>query len=309
MLFLRQSTASQNVLIGPFVDDTDGTTPETALTIANTDIRLSKNGGNLAPKTLGGATHDEAGWYQITLDATDTNTVGSLQAHVKVVGALMVHAEFHVLEEAIYDALFAAAAKGFDANQRVDVGSWLGTAAATPTAAGVPVVDVTHVAGLTTNVSTMPTNISDILTDTADMQPKIGTPVADVSADIAAVQADTNDIQTRLPAALVGGRMDANASAIAGDATSAARLKQGAKGVLDVVVGTGSTTTTVKLSTVNGVAPSAVNDFYNGAVLVFLTGALAGQRTDITGYVGSTTTATVTALTSAPANGDTAVIV
>lgn len=128
MLFLKQSTASQTVLIGPFVDDTDGATAETGLTIANTDIRLSKNGGNLAAKNSGGGTHDEAGWYQITLDATDTNTVGTLQLHVKVSGALMVHAEFHVLEEDIYDALIGASAAGFDSNQRVDVGSWLGTA-------------------------------------------------------------------------------------------------------------------------------------------------------------------------------------
>lgn len=112
MLYLKQSTASQSVLIGPFVDDTDGTTAETGLTIANTDIRLSANGGNLVAKNSGGATHDEAGWYTITLDATDTATVGRLQLHCKMSGALMVHHEFQVLEETIYDALFAASAAG-----------------------------------------------------------------------------------------------------------------------------------------------------------------------------------------------------
>lgn len=110
MLYLKQSTASQSVLIGPFVDDTDGTTAETALSIANTDIRLSKNGGNLAAKNSVGATHDEAGWYTITLDATDTNTVGRLQGHVKVTGALMVHFQATVVEEAVYDMLFASGA-------------------------------------------------------------------------------------------------------------------------------------------------------------------------------------------------------
>ncbi|NIL96467.1 MAG: hypothetical protein GTO62_04815, partial [Planctomycetales bacterium] len=35
-----------------------------------------------------------------------------------------------------------------DANDRVDVGSWLGTAAATPTIAGVPEVDITHLVGV-----------------------------------------------------------------------------------------------------------------------------------------------------------------
>lgn len=112
MLYLKQSTASQSVLLGPFVDSTDGDTAETGLSIANTDIRLSKNGGNMAAKNSGGGTHDEAGWYTITLDATDTDTVGRLQLHCKMSGALMVHAEFQVLEETVYDALFAASAAG-----------------------------------------------------------------------------------------------------------------------------------------------------------------------------------------------------
>jgi len=127
MMYLKQSTASQSVLIGPFVDDTDGTTPETGLTIANTDIRLSANGGNLAAKNSGGGTHDEAGWYAITLDATDTATVGRLQLHCKMTGALMVHNDFHVLEEAVYDDLFAASAGGYlkptTAGRTLDVAS------------------------------------------------------------------------------------------------------------------------------------------------------------------------------------------
>ena len=39
-MYLRQSTASQEVQLGKFVDDTDGKTAETALTINNTDIKL-----------------------------------------------------------------------------------------------------------------------------------------------------------------------------------------------------------------------------------------------------------------------------
>lgn len=41
------------------------------------------------------------------------------------------------------------------------------------------------------------------------------------SAALTTVQADTDDIQTRLPAALIGGRMDANVGAISSDATAA----------------------------------------------------------------------------------------
>jgi hypothetical protein len=113
MKFLKQSTASQNVLLGPFVDDTDGTTAETALTIANTDIRVSKAGANIAAKNSGGGTHDELGYYQITLDATDTNTVGLLQIVCKMAGALVVEDSYYVLEEAVYDDLFGASAAGY----------------------------------------------------------------------------------------------------------------------------------------------------------------------------------------------------
>jgi len=119
MQFLKQSTASQSVLIGPFVDSTDGVTAETALTIAAADVRLSKNGGNIVAKNSGGGTHDEIGYYTVTLDATDTNTVGRLQLMVNESGALPVYHEFTVLEENVYDALFGSGADAFDASARV----------------------------------------------------------------------------------------------------------------------------------------------------------------------------------------------
>ncbi len=105
---LRQSTASQAIKLGPFVDSTDGNTQETGLTVANTDVKLSKNGGTIASKNSGGCTHDANGWYTCTLDATDTNTVGRLTLFAHVSGALAVFREFEVLEESIYDGLYAA---------------------------------------------------------------------------------------------------------------------------------------------------------------------------------------------------------
>ncbi|KKL97749.1 hypothetical protein LCGC14_1831320 [marine sediment metagenome] len=110
MMYMKQSTASQTVLLGPYIDDTDGKTAETGLTIANTDIRLSKNGGNMAAKNSGGGTHDEAGWYAVTFDATDSATVGRLQVSSDVAGALPVWAEFQVVEEDTYTWLFASGA-------------------------------------------------------------------------------------------------------------------------------------------------------------------------------------------------------
>lgn len=125
--FLRQSTASQSRSIGPFLDSGDFITPETGLTIANTDIKLMINGAASADKNSGGGTHRANGVYGITFDATDTATVGEILVSVVVSGALPVFATFVVLEEAVYDALFAASAPGYlqptTAGRTLDVSS------------------------------------------------------------------------------------------------------------------------------------------------------------------------------------------
>ncbi|PQO35873.1 hypothetical protein DTL21_08020 [Bremerella cremea] len=108
--YLRQSTADQSRMIGPFLDDVDGKTPETGLTIANTDIQIMANGAAAAVKNSGGATHRANGEYSITFNATDTANVGELLVSVVVAGALPVRAKFVVLEEAVFDALLAAGA-------------------------------------------------------------------------------------------------------------------------------------------------------------------------------------------------------
>jgi hypothetical protein len=103
-MFLRNATASQTVTFGPFLDDTDGKTAETALTIANTDIKINTHGStSLANKTSGGGTHRAAGYYTAVLDATDTATIGRLQLSVSVAGALPVWKDYWVLPTALYD--------------------------------------------------------------------------------------------------------------------------------------------------------------------------------------------------------------
>lgn len=111
-MILRQSTA-QTIRFGPFLDDTDFKTAETALTIAQADRQISKDGGAFAQSNhTGTATHDTDGWYSDDLDATDTNTVGELILQVVVAGALPVWRTFYVVEEAVYDALYGASAAG-----------------------------------------------------------------------------------------------------------------------------------------------------------------------------------------------------
>jgi hypothetical protein len=97
------------------------------------------------------------------------------------------------------------AAESVAAKPKVDVDAWLGTAAATPTVAGVPEVDLTHVAGATTNVAALATNADAILTDTADMQPKLGTPAgASMSADILVIDNFVDGLESTIGAAGAG---------------------------------------------------------------------------------------------------------
>lgn len=105
MNLLKQSTAV-DIALGPFVDSTDGFTAETALTISQADVRLKKNGGAWAQKNQSSsATHEENGWYEVSLDATDTNTLGILMVAVHEAGALPVFKEFCVVPANVYEAL------------------------------------------------------------------------------------------------------------------------------------------------------------------------------------------------------------
>jgi hypothetical protein len=106
--WLRQSTAI-DVSIGPFVDAADGVSVESTLTITQPDIRLKKNGGAWAQKNAAQTlSHEENGWYEIALDATDTNTLGNLLIAVNESGALPVWREFQVVPANVWDSFFGA---------------------------------------------------------------------------------------------------------------------------------------------------------------------------------------------------------
>jgi len=104
-MFLRQST-SQVIRFGPFLDSTDGVTPETGLTIAQADMQLSKDGAAFAQKNASGnATHDTDGWYSTTLNTTDTDTAGVIELQINVTGSLPVWKTYFILTATAYDSL------------------------------------------------------------------------------------------------------------------------------------------------------------------------------------------------------------
>jgi len=109
-MIIKQSTGG-TLKIGPFLDEDDGKTAETALTIPASAVRLTKAGGDFAAKNSGtAASHDEFGWYDVPYNGTDANTVGPLIVAIHGTGALPVWREFQVVEEDTYEFLYASGA-------------------------------------------------------------------------------------------------------------------------------------------------------------------------------------------------------
>lgn len=120
-MFLRQSTA-QSINFGPFSDSADGVTPQTGLTITQSDILISKSGGALTQKNAAGnAVHDADGFYRVTLDATDTDTTGILKLESLIAGVAPVWETYFVCPGVIYDSLFGGATNAFDLNGLVGI--------------------------------------------------------------------------------------------------------------------------------------------------------------------------------------------
>lgn len=236
MQYLRQSTASQEISLGYFLDSTDGNTEETALTIANTDIKIRKGGGTtLNSKNSGGATHISNGIYYATLDATDTNTLGMLEVYVHVSGALPVKSTYMVLPSATYDALVTNGLNDIAATDIVSSGAITTSSGAVSTVTTVGTVttntDLVTAAAIRAEIDSNSTQLAAIVADTNELQTNqgnwltatgfsthsaadvadavwdealaghvtagtYGKAVADIETDVTAILADTNELQT-----------------------------------------------------------------------------------------------------------------
>lgn len=342
---LKQSTAV-DVLIGPFVDSTDGYTAEVGV---SPSVKLSKNGQALAAKNdVTTPVHDADGYYNCELDATDTNTVGTLV--LSVVGSatsLAVRHEYQVVEEAVYDVMYGASAAGplqstvaartLDVTATGAAGIDWGNVENPTTAVDLSGTDIQLCDTVTTNTdmrgtdsaalasvctegrlaeldaANLPADVDAILADTNELQGDwvnggrldliLDARSSQTTAD--AIEADTQDIQSRLPAALVTGRMSSDAVAISGSTAGADNLEAAA----EVIVTGAAQTGTLSITQMSTDLTEATDDHYIGRTIIWTSGALLAQATDITDYAGTNGVLTFTAVTEAPSNGDTFVIV
>jgi len=109
-----QANTAVDLMVGPFLDETNGKDAETGLTITQAEVRLSKNGANMAQKNEGTSlTHDELGNYVCKLDTTDTNTEGILTLMIHESGALPIKMDYTILAQAAYISKYTAKDAGF----------------------------------------------------------------------------------------------------------------------------------------------------------------------------------------------------
>ncbi len=114
-LFLKQST-SIKIRVGPFMDATDAVTPETGITLAGADQAEVLKADGAATAAMAGAfvaVTDADGWYDYTVATGDVDTVGEVVFVVQDTSvSLPVFVRGYVVEEAVFDGMYAAAAKG-----------------------------------------------------------------------------------------------------------------------------------------------------------------------------------------------------
>lgn len=273
MQFLKQSTAA-TLKLGPFVDDADGKTAETSLTISQADVRLSKNGGDMAQKNnASAATHDELGYYDVPLNTTDTDTLGRLKVMVSESGALPVWAEFMVLPAMIYDSLIGGSDRldvnvthvGDTAQTAGDVAALLGTLS------GYVDTEVAAIKAKTDNLPSDPADASDIAASLASLASTLTTIASyidtEVAAILAAVDTEVGAIKAKtdnLPAspAAVGSAMTLAAGAIdtgtfAAGAIDAAAIAPDAIGASEIAAAAASEIASAVIAA--GVTPPTVD--------------------------------------------------
>lgn len=212
MKILRQST-TVTLMMGPFLDPTDGVTPVNSITSVP---RLSKAGANFGARSAAGAvTNNENGYFTVPLDATDTNTLGELRiAFTDAAEHVPVWTDFTVVDAASYDALVPGTGNGLNADVQV-----IAANAITATAIAANAITSAKIA----------TDAIGAAQLAADAVTEIQAGLATATA-VADVQTDVDNIQTRLPTSLVSGRIDASVGAMATDTITSAALAASAVG-------------------------------------------------------------------------------
>lgn len=301
MQYIKADTNTE-VLIGPVIAVGDGFTPVTTLSLSTADeAELIKYGGS-TPLTVTSisangfaAITGADGYYTLDISTGNSDTAGFLTALINDDSlCLPVRVDFMVVNANVYDSLFAAAATDY---LQTDVAQWLGTAAATPTVAGVPEVDATHFGGTagTFSAGRAEVNTSHV-SGTAQTANDNG--------------ADINTILSRVIGTILtgnhnpqGGDNYARLGAPAGASVSADIATRMAEASINTTGGAVDNVTTVATTTTNtdmrGTDSAAVASVCTEARLSELDQATAGKMANQADIIQTNTTTDIPALITA----------
>lgn len=280
MIPVRQSTAFE-CAIGPVLD-ADGVAVTGGVV---GDFKIKKTTGNFA--ALNGSatlTHVSAGFYDLVLTTSDTDTVGLACIAIDDGANACPPLYLQVIEEAVYDGLFAA------------------SAGALATAAALATVDDfldTEVAAI---LAAVDTEVGAIKTKTDFL------PSATAGSAGGVFIAGSNAATTVNITGNVTGNVTGSVGSIASGGITAASLAADVQTRLGIVAyGTAQAATSTSLQLAS--ASAFADDELIGAVLVITGGSAGvGQSRVITDNVMSTDTVTVDAWTTTPSGTITYVI-
>ena len=137
-MFIRQNDTGK-IGVGPAVSISDGYTVVTTLALATADSAKARLGDDTVVDISGytwAAVTGMDGYYDLTLQTGVTDTVGPLDILIEDVSlCLPISMRFYVLEETVYDAMFATSAAGFLATSTLTISEpSQGAPTSTPTA-------------------------------------------------------------------------------------------------------------------------------------------------------------------------------
>jgi hypothetical protein len=269
MQFLKTNTATR-ISVGPFLDKTDGVTPETALTVSNCKITvmaetddnsdptlvLDNVAGNDATNTLTHVTGDDAGYYNLRLTAANLNRLGRLRVQINdAANHCPVFHDYTILPANAYDAMVNGTGVGL----RSDMQGYLGTAAAAADTAGYAKVTVKNGSG-------------------------------------------TGEISLSSGQVSISSSSETSIASKVWDEASSSHVAAGSFGAALFVIRSNTAQAGSGTTITLDAGASATNDFYANQLLSIVSGTGVGQGRIVTSYVGATKVATVSAWAVNPDN-------
>jgi hypothetical protein len=294
MLALKKDT-EVIVLVGPFVDKDNPAVAETSLALAAFDgAEIVKHQGG-ARIDISGRTfsHITDGWYNITLTSTDTNTAGVLTLLFRDESAFLpCWRQFMVMKGQTWDSLYSTDILYADVKEYASDATGVSVSSTNK----FPKVALEAINDSTTKVDSLETAISTSNNVVAANSTYINSN-ATAAANAATAFASLDSTMNIMKCSVAG--IDGNATAATNNKNLAISSPS-----FTVVAGVTPSTTAFKWS-----LTESTNDHWNGRLIVWVTGNLAGQSVTITDFVGSTLTVTTSTMTEAPGIGDTGLVI